>query len=167
LAREIGVSDTAIRHHFESREVLLASLASRGFRELLSRRLRAANSNALPREMAQEMMLLYVDFARQNTDMFNLMVGPRVLDRGAYLDLQETSEQSFSIFRNALNRYALSCGWPADQLNYVEHSAWAMEHGLAALIIGDRVPRSGETLDVDRMVEFSVRLLLDGVAARR
>lgn len=40
-----------------------------------------------------------------------------------------------------------------------------MEHGLATLILADRAPRKGRDVDTDTMIEFSIELLLSGIAA--
>jgi hypothetical protein len=45
------------------------------------------------------------------------------------------------------------------------HAAWSVEHGLATLILASSVPRTDRMIDVPQMIEFSISLLLSGVAA--
>jgi hypothetical protein len=40
-----------------------------------------------------------------------------------------------------------------------------MEHGVAALILGGRIPRTDSNLDTQRMIEFSIDLFLAAVVA--
>jgi hypothetical protein len=61
--------------------------------------------------------------------------------------------------------HARTQGWPDKDLNLVVHAAWSVEHGLATLIIADRVPRFDRKIDVRQMIRFSISLLLTGVAA--
>lgn len=76
LARRTGVSPRAPYRHFENREALLAALAAEGFQELLQD---FAESDALPAlERLQEMGRTYVDFARNNISVFQLMFSPLI-----------------------------------------------------------------------------------------
>jgi len=50
-------------------------------------------------------------------------------------------------------------------MDLVAHAAWAMEHGLATLILSDRAPRHGRDVDTETMIDFSIELLLSGIAA--
>jgi hypothetical protein len=40
-----------------------------------------------------------------------------------------------------------------------------MEHGLATLILSDRMPRSDIPVSINQVVEFSISMFLSGVAA--
>src|ERR1700727_2565691 len=79
-ARRVGVSATAAYRHFTSKEDLLASVASEGFRELAVARGGAAGAaNPRPRPG-----LFYSEFADQNRGLFLLMFGPILAERAKY-----------------------------------------------------------------------------------
>ncbi len=60
---------------------------------------------------------------------------------------------------------ALESGWDSEQLHYLSHAAWSMEHGVAALLLGGRIPRTDSNLDTQRMIEFSIDLFLAAVVS--
>jgi hypothetical protein len=111
------------------------------------------------------MMSSYVDFARANRGLFNLMTGPRIASRNDYPELGIESARSFAAFANALASYAQACKWGQDDLSLVAHGAWAMEHGLATLILSDRIPRPDMPIDVDATIRFAIQMYLSAIKA--
>jgi AcrR family transcriptional regulator len=164
-ARRVGVSEAAPSRHFEGKEGLLAGIASDGFRELAAQRLAIVELKLSPLEEAREMLLSYVRYAQANKGVFNLMVGPRILDTRRHAELLEEGAKSFNLFSESLVRLAIDSGWPRSQVDLVAHSAWAMEHGLATLILADRAPRADRKVDLAQMIEFSISMLLSSVVA--
>ena len=165
VARRVGVSVAAPSRHFEGKEDLLSAIASDGFAELAGIRRSIASANLTVVAKAREMMLGYVRFALQNRGLFNLMVGPRIIDPKKHADLQAATSESFNMFSDALFALAAQTGWPTKSMDLVAHAAWAMEHGLATLILADRAPRKGRDVDTETMIEFSIELLLSGISA--
>jgi hypothetical protein len=109
------------------------------------------------------MMRTYVEFAKRHKGLFDLMIGPRLVARDSYPELTEQNTKSFSLFALSVERVAADGGWPKRSLTLVTHAAWSMEHGLATLILSDRVPRSDLPVRVDQMIEFSITLFLSAV----
>ncbi|MFM0341990.1 TetR/AcrR family transcriptional regulator [Paraburkholderia fungorum] len=165
LARAVGVSEAAPSRHFAGKAGLLAAIAADGFRELADIRYRVASSGDAPLTVAYRMMDAYVDFAQAHKGLFNLMVGPRIVSRDTYSELSEQSAASFNVFARAVEGYAIECGWKREALPFVVHSAWAMEHGLAALILSERIPRADMPIGVSSIVHFSISMFLHAVAA--
>lgn len=164
-ARRVGVSEAAPSRHFEGKEGLLAGIASDGFRELAAQRQAIVELKLGPLEKAREMMLSYVRYAQANKGVFNLMVGPRILDMHRHGELLEEGARSFNLFSESLVELAIAHGWPRSQVDLVAHSAWAMEHGLATLILGDRAPRADRDIELAQMIDFSIRMMLSAVVA--
>jgi AcrR family transcriptional regulator len=164
-ARRVGVSEAAPSRHFEGKEGLLAGIASDGFRELAAQRQAIVELKLSPLEEAREMLLSYVRYAQANKGVFNLMVGPRILDTHRHAELLEEGAKSFNFFSDSLVRLAIESGWPRSQVELVAHSAWAMEHGLATLILADRAPRADRKVDLAQMIDFSVAMMLSSVVA--
>ncbi len=165
VARRAGVSVAAPSKHFDGKEALLAAIASEGFRELAAERERIAATREHTLDRARDMLLSYVDYAKANKGVFYLMVGPRIIDTYRHGELADISAKSFNMFSDTVMQLAREHGWPDGELDLVAHSAWAMEHGLATLILGDRVPRPHSLIDLRQMIDFSINMLLSAVVA--
>lgn len=165
LARRVGVSEAAPSKHFRGKEELLAAIASDGFRELVSQREAISGKKLAPRSKAREMMLSYVRFAQMHEGLFDLMIGPRVLPEFRRGEFTDTGDKSYAYFANSIFDLALAQGWAKESFEYLSHSAWAMEHGVAALILARRVPREGSQLELQKLIEFSIDFFLDSVSA--
>lgn len=164
VARRAGVSEASPSRYFGDKEGLLAGIASAGFRELEAAR-RATLAKGLDAvETVREMMYSYVGYARANRGVFNLMVGPRIIRRTDHPELVQAGMSSFNLFADAVVTLACASGWTPSQGQLVAHTAWAVEHGLANLILSDRAPQPGRGVDPEQMVEFSITLLLRSIA---
>jgi len=165
LARRVGVSEAAPSRHFEGKEDLLAGVATDGFRELAAQRLALTELKLSKLELVREMLLSYVRYAQANKGVFNLMVGPRMLDAHRHGELLEAGAMSFNLFSESVVALALENGWPRRQVELVAHSAWALEHGLATLILADRAPRKDREVDLVQMIDFSIAMMLSAIVA--
>jgi AcrR family transcriptional regulator len=165
LAKTVGVSSAASVRHFSDKAEFLAALAADGVRELVGIRRRIVDAGGDSLTIAYRMMSAYVEFADAHKGLFALMVGPRIIDRDAHTELSQAGNESFSYFAEAISAYAEECGWTAQSLPFVTHGAWAMEHGLATLILSGRVPRSDVRVEVSPMVHFSITMFLQAIAA--
>ncbi|MES2183857.1 MAG: TetR/AcrR family transcriptional regulator [Pseudomonadota bacterium] len=165
VARRAGVSEAAPSRHFEGKEGLLAGIAAEGFRELAAQRRAIAAQDTGTLAKVRDMLLSYVRYAQQNKGVFHLMVGPRILDPTRHLELVEVGNESFQLFAGAVVDLAVEHGWPRRQVELVTHSAWAVEHGLATLILADRAPNRASSVQVDRMISFSVDMILSAIVA--
>lgn len=165
LARRLGVSEAAPSRHFKGKEELLAAIAVSGFVELAEQRKGIAALNLPPFAKAKEMMLSYVRYARAHSGLFDLMTGPRLLREFVRGDVEATSNISYSYFAESIFNLASGSGWPEHLMHELSHAAWSMEHGLAALILADRIPRTDSNLDVERMIDFAINAFLVAVVA--
>ena len=122
VARAAGISHGAPLRHFPSRAALLCAVAGTGFAQLTAR------FGALPEGDAAHLVRAacesYVDFARGNPALFELMFRSDMVELG-----QDVSEQFRSMVRNL----------PASDL--VAASLWAALRGLALLPDADAAVR--------------------------
>ncbi len=130
-ARRVGVSATAAYRHFASKEDLLASVATEGFREL-HEHLEAALDERAP---FASLGLAYVDFAEQKRGLFRLMFGPVLVERAKYPQLDEAAQAAFVLLERAADR-------SSDGHSPEAVGGWALVHGLAALTIDGLIPKS-------------------------
>lgn len=107
----------------------------------------------------------YVSFAQRNKGIFALMLGPKVSETIENSELDHAGQASFDLFADVVAEMALACGWPRRQVKLIVHTAWAVEHGLAALILTGRAPSRRFELEIGQMIDFSVDMLLSAIAA--
>jgi AcrR family transcriptional regulator len=165
VAKMVGVSEAAPSRHFAGKEGLLAAMAAQGFAELAENRRLIVESDRKPQDKVRQMMSEYVRFAQEQKGLFNLMVGPRIIQPGIYEELRECTSASFNLFADTVCGFGRACGWPESSLNLLVHAAWAVEHGLATLILGARAPAAGRPLDLKDMIDFSISLFIERVVA--
>jgi AcrR family transcriptional regulator len=158
VARAAGVSHAAPYRHFASREALLASLAAAGFERLKATLVACASRQ--PRERLIRLGEAYVGFAIAEPAMFRLMFGPE-LAKPAFPELKAAADQTLAVLRDAL--VALGASPPATGEAI---SAWALVHGLAELILDDRIEEHAGSEAPMLTVRRAVEIFADGLAAR-
>ena len=127
-ATRVGVSHNAPYRHFQDRESLLAALAAEGF-AALGRALQEAVRVGGLRAMGE----VYVRFALERPQRFRLMFGGavRIPQHAA---LRETAARVFEGLAQAL---APQIPGPAGRDASI--AAWALVHGLAQLLLDERI----------------------------
>ncbi|WP_305034573.1 MULTISPECIES: TetR/AcrR family transcriptional regulator [Micromonospora] len=132
IARRAGVSHGAPRRHFPTHRALLAAIALEGYRDL-GRQVAELIGDGRhdPYALLLALGRRYLDFARDNRGMFELMFRHDLL-RGNQLGLREASVPLFEILVDlvARARPATSGAPPAV---VVAGALWASLHGLAQL----------------------------------
>lgn len=137
LAADLGVSHTAPRYHFGSREGVLNALATEGFAELANR-LRAnreADGGFL------ESGVEYVRFATEYPAHFQVMFAPTLLDEDDP-GLFAARTDAFGELRTGVESMALE-GRPVDDAAAGVIAGWAIVHGIATLALTGNLDSSG------------------------
>ncbi|MCU7822080.1 TetR/AcrR family transcriptional regulator [Kitasatospora sp. DSM 101779] len=131
IARRTGVSHGAPRRYFPTHLELLSAIARRGFAELAARATAAAGADegADPRERLTALCRVYLDFARTDRGMFELMFRHDLLASGR-LGLRETSLPLFGMLVDLVARARPRTG-VAPEL--AAAALWANLHGIAQL----------------------------------
>jgi AcrR family transcriptional regulator len=129
LARRTGVSHAAPYRHFRNRGALLAALAAEGFGRLGQAQREAAAAGGL-RGMGEA----YVRFALAHPQRFRLMFGGQ-LQIAKHPALREVALKTFEGLSGAL---AARVG-DAPGARDASIAAWALVHGLAQLLLGERI----------------------------
>jgi AcrR family transcriptional regulator len=133
LAVELGVSHTAPRHHFGSREGVLTALACEGY-ELLADALENAASNG---DFAA-VGVAYVLFAVDHPGHFAIMHRPELVD-GADGDLQRAQHRTAA----QLNAGARTHGGSSEAIAVASIAAWSLVHGMATLQLSGALDAAG------------------------
>lgn len=129
VARQAGVSHTAPYRHFPERESLLAALAADGYAMLGKAQREAAVAGGL-RGMGEA----YVRFALDHPQRFRLMFGGTV-QISRHPALREIATRTFEGLSGALSARVPGAQGARD----ASLAAWAMVHGLAQLLLEDRI----------------------------
>lgn len=156
VARALGVTHTAVHHHYPTRLALLADVASVGYGKLGAFLAASAASQRGALEALQAIGVGYVVFAFENPGLFRLMFSG---DLAAFREdsaLALAAADAFSVFSNALDTAFPQRLDP--ELNAT--AAWALVHGLSVLILDQQIPHQpGSRAEVERLV----RAVLDQV----
>ena len=129
VARRAGVSHNAPYRHFPQREALLAALAAEGFEWLGAAQRNAAQAGGL-RGMGEA----YVSFALAHPQRFRLMFGGQI-PIARHARLREVATRTFEGLSGALAARVPEAQGARD----ASLAAWALVHGLALLLMGNRI----------------------------
>jgi AcrR family transcriptional regulator len=143
VARRAGVSHNAPYRHFAEREALLAALAAEGFEWLGAAQRKAAEAGGL-RAMGEA----YVHFALTHPQRFRLMFGGQV-SIAKNPRLREIASRVFDGLAGALAAHVPELGGargagsvdglPGPAARDASIAAWALVHGLAQLLLDERI----------------------------
>lgn len=135
VAREAKVSHNAPYRHFPNRETLLAALAADGYAMLGQAQREAAVRSGL-RGMGEA----YVNFALDHPQRFRLMFGGAV-QIARHARLREIATQTYEGLSGALAARVPEAQGARDS----SIAAWALVHGLAQLLLDDRVSQAARS----------------------
>ncbi|MGW0697888.1 TetR/AcrR family transcriptional regulator [Streptomyces sp. NPDC002867] len=131
IARSAGVSHGAPRRYFPTHLSLLSAIAREGFADLARRAAEVGKAHEQePRARVAELCRVYLDFARTDGGMFELMFRQDLLKSG-HLGLRETSLPLFGRFVDAVAQVRPRPGEAPPQV--VATALWANLHGVAQL----------------------------------
>lgn len=166
-ARLAGVSQTAPAHHFGDKDGLLAAIAAEGFRQLVRARLASLRDGMSKEERLRVVMRVYVDFAQSRPELFHLMFGPRIYNKGRYPELEEASTASYRFLANAIAEYLSEFGEPEAPESLATMSVWAGMHGLATLLTDlQSAPRFVNRIPTETLCDHLIDVLLSGIVVR-
>ena len=138
LAREVGVSPTAVYRHFPDKAALLRALAEKGMEELGASQ-QAAMAAASPDESFAAIGRAYVRWALANPALFRLVFTCR--------DVSEGDAFGQSLAARMLQRNALAASDAPEDTPRIMVPAWALVHGLAMLMLDGKLPADDTLID--------------------
>lgn len=137
LARDLGVSATALYRHFPNKDALLDALALEGLDELGTHQAEAARSVGGGIEGFGEMGVTYVRWAVEHPALLRL-----IYDRVGKVDLEAGNPtrmgEAFYQLRAGITA-SMPEDMPADTRAAAALHAWSLVHGLAMLILDGQV----------------------------
>ncbi len=135
LAADLGVSHTAPRHHFVSRQGLLTAVAVEGFRELAARMNRVGDDGGSFLDIG----VAYVAFAIDRPAHFTVMFTPTLLDQ-TDPGLTSAMDATFALLRRGVDELP---GPAREDAAAAVIASWSLVHGLATLALNGNLDRAG------------------------
>ncbi|MFF7653845.1 TetR/AcrR family transcriptional regulator [Streptomyces sp. NPDC007983] len=153
IARQAGVSHGAPRRYFPTHLSLLSAIARRGFEALAREAAAAAEGEGEgrgPREQVMALGRVYLEFARANRGMFELMFRHDLLESNR-LGLRETSLPLFELLVGLVRRVR-----PEAEAGVVAGALWANLHGIAQLRQWGSLQLATGTEDVEPLLRAAM-----------
>ncbi len=141
VARRAGVSHGAPAHHFEDSRGLLTELAALGYHRFMDVQLRRKQDAAKdPKSQLAASGLGYIDFATENPALFRLMFSSQRPDQTSNV-LSEAADLAF--YKLVIDVAHITKTDPLHDRNAMTDvvATWALAHGLADLLISERLDR--------------------------
>ena len=137
VARQVGVSATALYRHFPDKDALLTALAHEGMETLAREQAKVAREAGGGRSGFVATGIAYVEFATDNPALFRLMFGQT--SRVDLLD--EDISRVGSAMRGLRENIAglMPPEWSARDRKVAALHAWSLVHGLAMLILDGQI----------------------------
>jgi AcrR family transcriptional regulator len=158
VARALGVSHNAPYRHYANREALLADIAAGGFQRLAAMYAEAITPED-PVARVTAIGHMYLRFALAEPAVFRLMMG-KDLAKPQYVELKAAADGVFAIVRAEL----LAVGVP-DPAIAETLALWSMVHGIAILLLDDRIEEHGGMIDPFAVVSIFTATFMAGVRA--
>lgn len=155
LARDVGVSATAVYRHFPDKQALLAALASKGL-DLLGEFQQATGSGAAGEDAAFAAAgRAYVHFALANPALFRLI----------FTQCGPMNQTIFgeNLAAQLLQAHARSVTDNPEAAQQLVIRSWAVVHGLAMLMLDGQLP--GDLDLIDRVLHPGTLFARQGVAS--
>lgn len=138
VAREVGVSATAIYRHFPDKQALKAALAAAGLAQLAQRQQQASARAGGGAAGFLASGLSYVHFAAEHPVLFRLVFSDAQRE-----DLLDAPPDQVSAAMRGLREdiaRLLPADWPDTRRKATALHAWALVHGLAMLMLDQQIP---------------------------
>lgn len=138
LARNLGVSATALYRHFPDKDALLAALAAEGLAQLGQMQKAAWMAAGGGKAGFLDTGLAYVRFAHDNPALFRLTFTGHALHKPGG-SAEDSTAEAFRLLQRGIAA-VLPPQWGEAQRADAALHAWSLVHGLAILVLDRRVP---------------------------
>jgi AcrR family transcriptional regulator len=155
IAGRLGVSVTALYHHFDGKPAILRALRFWGA-DTLATHLAPAHDHADPVARLTDESIRYVGFARDNPWLYRLLFLEEELDWREFSDAERTrllapNARTARCFHDAIQQGSFRADVDVATAPFL---MWAANHGLAALILSGRISETHPAFPVRNQDEF-------------
>lgn len=153
LAREVGVSATAVYRHFPDKRALLAALSAKGFALLGAAQLEASQAAGGGTAGFSATGRAYVNFALANPALFRLTFTHAGIGGANGLGDDDASQLLLAYARE----------FAGDNAPALALQAWSVAHGLAMLMLDGSVEPSDATIDA--VIDAATLFVRQGISS--
>ena len=156
IARRVGVSHAAPKHHFASMADLLGEIAARGFEKFVTALGNAAeeSKSQIPEDRLYAMGRAYLRFADDNSAVYSLMFG-QVVKMSMTPALTKSSYEAWTQLENAVAEITGAMRAPIAATH-----VWSSVHGLSMLKSARRLPPH---VSLHAVEEENLRMMIAGL----
>ena len=150
IAEQLGVSATAVYHHFANKDELISHLAAEGFNQL-EKVLVQCQVNVENQNKMQILSRTYMLFAFDHPAMYQLMFGSQLAHSEMNGKLLKARKQAYAVVEQCVAD-VLGQDIQSKEVKSAALAAWSFAHGLASLIIHN-VFEVSEQISKDAVIE--------------
>ncbi|MEG1697673.1 MAG: TetR/AcrR family transcriptional regulator, partial [Acinetobacter sp.] len=150
IAEQLGVSATAVYHHFANKDELISHLAAEGFNQL-EKVLVQCQVNVENQNKMQILSRTYMLFAFDHPAMYQLMFGSQLAHSEMNGKLLTARKQAYAVVEQCVAE-VLGQDIQSKEVKSAALAAWSFAHGLASLIIHN-VFEMSEQISKDAVIE--------------
>jgi AcrR family transcriptional regulator len=155
IAARLGVSVTALYHHFDGKPAILRGLRFWGA-DLLAAHLDPAYDRGEPAACLYQVSVRYVGFARDNPWLYRLLFAEQEEDWRQFSPAERTrllapNAKVHRCFVEAVQAGTFRSDLDVETAPFI---MWAANHGLASLILGGRISETHPAFPVPSQDEF-------------
>ncbi len=164
IAEEIEYSPATVYLYFTDKDSILCALQDQGFRELFKRQ-QVLTAVKDPAERLRACGKIYMDFAMENQEMYDLMFIMRAPMKAFDSPEQWTmGRDTYEVLQSTVNDCIQHGYLKNADPKVATFSMWALMHGVVSIFIRDRapmIPKEQRHMVADGILDFTMHELLD------
>lgn len=137
IAEKIEYSPGTIYLYFKEKDEIFHALHEEGFRRLLEK-MQPLEHVAEPFERLKAMGLVYLDFAKNNKDFYDLMFIMQAPIKHEGHEEWEMGHRTLNYLKNVLRQCQQKGHFKGRDIEYLSFTIWSTVHGMSALYCRDR-----------------------------
>jgi AcrR family transcriptional regulator len=138
IAEEIEYSPGTIYLYFKDKDEIFHSLHEEGFRRMLEK-MQPLEHVADPFERLKAIGLVYLEFARDNKDLYDLMfIIQAPIKHEQEMEKWEMGRRTLEYLKNVLRQCQEKGHFRNHDVDYLSFAVWSTVHGMCALYCRDR-----------------------------
>jgi AcrR family transcriptional regulator len=138
IAEEIDYSPGTIYLYFKDKDEIFHALHEEGFRRMLEK-MQPLEHVADPFERLKAMGLVYLDFARNNKDFYDLMfIIQAPIKHEPEKEEWPMGERTLDYLKNVIKQCKEKGHFKGQDIDYLSFTIWSTMHGMCALYCRDR-----------------------------
>lgn len=164
LARSNGVSQTAPYRHFRDKEALLTAVAAQSFAKFADALQLSADEDTSRSHGLFGMGRTYFELALKRPNLYRLMFTYPLASEGAEADeFVANSERAKTVLDRVVAWHLDKSGRSDKDKQAASIAALAGVHGLALLLIDERLQVEETELELDELIDSVIRVQLQGI----